>query len=71
LIPTNRLGSTVYNDASVSYGIPVINSRLTLGANNLLGRNPPVSYSAHNLSFDPTTYDLPGRYLYARITAQW
>jgi hypothetical protein len=71
LIPTNRLGSTVYNDASVSYGIPVINSRLTLGANNLLGRNPPVSYTAHNLSFDPTTYDVPGRYLYARITAQW
>jgi outer membrane receptor protein involved in Fe transport len=71
LIPTNRLGSTVYNDASVSYAMPFINSRLTLGANNLLNRNPPVSYSAHNLSFDPTTYDVPGRYLYARLTAQW
>ena len=71
LIPTNRLGSTVYNDASVSYAIPFIHSRVTLGANNLLNRNPPVSYSAHNLSFDPTTYDVPGRYVYARITAQW
>jgi outer membrane receptor protein involved in Fe transport len=71
LIPTNRLGSTVYNDASVSYAVPFINSRFTLGANNLLNRNPPVSYSAHNLSFDPTTYDVPGRYIYARITAQW
>jgi len=71
LVPTNRLGSTVYNDASVSLAVPAIDCRFTLGANNLLGRNPPVSYSAHNLSFDPTTYDIPGRYVYARVTAQW
>jgi iron complex outermembrane recepter protein len=71
LIPTNRLGSTVYNDASVSYAVPMLHSRFTLGANNFLDRNPPVSYSAHNLSFDPTTYDVPGRYVYARISAQW
>lgn len=71
LVPTNRLGSTVYNDAALNVTIPLINSRFTLGANNLLGRNPPVSYSAHNLSFDPTTYDIPGRYVYARITATW
>jgi len=70
-VPTNRLGSTVYNDAALNVTIPLINSRFTLGANNLLGRNPPVSYSAHNLSFDPTTYDIPGRYVYARITATW
>jgi iron complex outermembrane receptor protein len=71
LVPTNRLGSTVYNDAALNVTIPLINSRFTLGANNLLARNPPVSYSAHNLSFDPTTYDIPGRYVYARITATW
>jgi iron complex outermembrane receptor protein len=71
LVPTNRLGSTVYNDTAVNVTIPLINSRFTLGANNVLGRNPPVSYSAHNLSFDPTTYDIPGRYVYARITATW
>jgi iron complex outermembrane receptor protein len=71
LVPTNRLGSTVYNDASMTVALPIINSRFTLGANNLLGRNPPVSYSAHNLSFDPTTYDIPGRMFYARITATW
>lgn len=71
VIPTNRLGSTVYNDASVSYAVPLLHSRFTVGANNLLNRNPPVSYSAHNLSFDPTTYDVPGRYVYARISAQW
>jgi iron complex outermembrane receptor protein len=71
LVPTNRLGSTVYNDAAVNIALPLINSRFTFGANNLLGRNPPVSYSAHNLSFDPTTYDVPGRMFYARITATW
>ena len=71
LVPTNRLGSTVYNDVAVNVTLPFINSRFTLGANNLLARNPPVSYSAHNLSFDPTTYDIPGRMFYARITATW
>jgi hypothetical protein len=71
LIPTNRLGSTVYNDTSVTYALAVIHSHLTIGANNLLDRNPPVSYSAHNLSFDPTVYDVPGRYFYARISARW
>lgn len=71
LIPTNRLGSTVYNDASVTYALALFRSHVTVGANNILDRNPPVSYSAHNLSFDPTIYDVPGRYFYARISAQW
>jgi iron complex outermembrane receptor protein len=70
-IPTNELGSTVYNDASVTYAIDLINSKITLGVNNLLNRNPPVSYTAHNLSFDPTTYDIPGRFIYLSLTANF
>lgn len=70
-IPTNILGSTVYNDVAASYMLNALKIKFSLGVNNLLNRNPPVSYTAHNLSFDPTTYDIPGRYIYARITAKF
>jgi len=39
-----------------------------LGVNNLFNRPPPACISCGLNNFDPTTYDVPGRYFYARAT---
>ncbi|MCZ6868360.1 MAG: TonB-dependent receptor [Gammaproteobacteria bacterium] len=46
-------------------------SRVTLGVNNLFDEQPPFSAAAFNDSFDGRTYDLAGRFLYARVTAKF
>jgi iron complex outermembrane recepter protein len=41
---------------------------LSLGVNNLLDRNPPVIYIGSQGDSDGASYDLIGRFLYARLT---
>jgi outer membrane receptor protein involved in Fe transport len=41
---------------------------LSLGVNNLLDRNPPVIYIGNQGDSDGASYDLIGRFLYARLT---
>jgi outer membrane receptor protein involved in Fe transport len=71
LVPTNHLGATTYVDVHGAYNFPSIHTQIAFGVRNLLDRGPPPSYTAHNLSFDPTIYDLPGRLLYGRITVNF
>ncbi|MCV2360683.1 TonB-dependent receptor [Paucibacter sp. TC2R-5] len=61
---TNRIGAVVYHDVSASYRAPW-KGTITLGVNNLFDKNPPISYSTANNSFDPQ-YMIPGRFLYVR-----
>jgi iron complex outermembrane receptor protein len=42
--------------------------RLTLGVNNVFDRNPPACFTCDSANFDPTTYDIPGQFGYARIS---
>ena len=58
----NHMGGTIYNDLQVRYSTPW-NAIVSIGANNLFDRDPPVSYSTSYNMFDPQ-YDLPGRYMY-------
>ena len=48
-----------------------MNTRFTVGVNNLFDERPPFSAAAFNDSFDGRTYDLAGRFLYARVNAQF
>ncbi|HSG88851.1 MAG TPA: TonB-dependent receptor [Pseudomonadales bacterium] len=48
----------------------VSDTRLALGVKNLTDEAPPFSAAAFNDSFDARTYDLIGRYLYARLSAR-
>jgi len=41
---------------------------LSVGANNLLDRNPPVIYIGNQGDSDGATYDLIGRFVYARVS---
>ncbi len=62
---TNHLGATAYNDARVSWKVPVnMDFTLSAGVNNLFDRDPPICLSCSLNGYDASTYDLPGRYGY-------
>ncbi len=64
----NRLESRFYTDVQMRFISPSFNDRFgfALGVNNLFDKDPPGCISCGLNNFDPTTYDVPGRYLYAR-----
>jgi TonB dependent receptor. len=41
---------------------------LTVGVNNIFDKDPPACFSCSLNNFDPTTYDIPGRFGYARLS---
>jgi len=65
---TNHLGATTYHNVQVSYNISEWDTRLTFGIQNIGDKQPPFSSQANANSFDPTTYEVPGRFPYLRIS---
>ena len=68
--PTNRLGSVTYHDVQLSYFMRDLDFgdvQFTLGIDNLLDKDPPVSVSAFSNSFDATQHRIPGQFYYARV----
>lgn len=63
----NRLGGTTYHDLRVSYALADWDARVSVGINNVGDKEPPVSYSTFANSFDPTMYDVPGRFYYLSV----
>jgi iron complex outermembrane receptor protein len=69
---TNILGATVYNDARVSWKLPVrYDMSLSAGVNNIFGRDPPICRSCSLNSYDGSTYDLPGRFTYIEASIKF
>ena len=66
----NKLNSRFYTDLQVRFFAPSFadNFGFALGVNNLFDKDPPGCISCGLNNFDPTTYDVPGRYMYARAT---
>lgn len=58
----NKLPSRWYLDLQTYWDAPW-NARVTAGIQNVLGKDPPVAYSAFANSFD-AAYPLPGRFWY-------
>jgi iron complex outermembrane receptor protein len=54
----NRMGSRIYHDVQVGWKTPW-NGKITAGARNLFGKEPPVTRNSFAHSFDGA-YDLPG-----------
>ena len=65
----NHLGAITYHDLQVSWQDPSIwkGLRFALGVNNLGDKNPPTCLSCSLNGYDASTYDLPGRFWYARL----
>ncbi|MDT8409906.1 MAG: TonB-dependent receptor [Wenzhouxiangellaceae bacterium] len=68
-VPTNKLGSTTYHDVNLSYDTQIMGTgaRVTIGAENLFDRDPPACRSCSLNGYDPSTFRIPGRFLYARV----
>lgn len=66
----NRLGSMAYHDVSGAYQLTE-NMRISIGVNNLFDTDPRVSYSTFANSFDPSMYEIPGRFVYGRISLEF
>ncbi len=69
----NGLGSRLYTDVQGRWNPHFWDSRidLALGVNNLFNLNPPGCISCGLNNMDPTTYDIPGRYYYARLSLRF
>jgi iron complex outermembrane receptor protein len=69
----NKLDSRFYTDVQLRFFAPSFadNFGFALGVNNLFDKDPPGCVSCGLNNFDPGTYDVPGRYLYARATLKY
>lgn len=65
------LSSEFYTDLQLGYDIAAWQTEIRLGIRNLFGRNPPVSTNAVIDSYDPSIYDIPGRFLYVDLSSQF
>ena len=64
------LGATTYHDAQVSWRTDawMKGVKVSVGVNNVFDKNPPICLSCTLNGYDPGTYDLPGRYTYAKLS---
>lgn len=67
----NKLNSRLYADFQLRWNPTWFEGLgLAVGANNLFDKDPPGCISCGLNNFDPGTYDVPGRYLYARASVK-
>jgi iron complex outermembrane receptor protein len=66
----NKMGARTYVDAQLRWTPSFLTNglQLALGANNLLDQDPPGCLSCDLNSFDPNVYDVPGRFIYFRLS---
>jgi len=67
-------GATIYHDISAGYNIEPFNTRIDLGIDNVANKQPPQLYydtNTLNLGTDPSTFDMIGRFYFARVTVKF
>jgi iron complex outermembrane receptor protein len=69
LNPPHSLGAKFYTDIQLRWMPTFMNQAFAfaVGANNLFNTRAPGCITCDLNNFDPTMYDLPGRYYYARL----
>jgi iron complex outermembrane receptor protein len=63
----NRMDSRFYTDVQLRWNINDTFG-FALGANNLFNVDPPACFTCGLNNMDPTTYDVPGTFFYARAS---
>lgn len=66
-----RTKSITYLDLQLGYTIPDSDTRVALGIDNVLDRQPPLSAANNPINFDMYTYDIRGRYFYATLSTKF
>jgi iron complex outermembrane receptor protein len=66
----NRLNSRFYTDVQLRWTPGFLDRRWSVaaGVNNLFDKDPPACITCGLNNFDPTTYDVPGRFGYVRLS---
>jgi len=75
-LPNNAVnGGTVpvvvYQDVQFGYTLPGGKVNLALGIDNLFDKQPPLSAANNPINFDIYTYDVRGRYFYAKVSSKF
>jgi iron complex outermembrane receptor protein len=67
--PGHVLGRRLYGDVLLLWEGPLSgrNFSFGVGVNNVAGTAPPACYSCLLNNYDPSTYDLPSQFFYARV----
>ncbi|WHZ19838.1 MAG: TonB-dependent receptor [Rhodanobacteraceae bacterium] len=65
------VASVVYSDVQLGYAVPVIHTRFDVGVDNLFDKRPPLIYQNGQGNTDSATYDMMGRYYWARATLKF
>jgi outer membrane receptor protein involved in Fe transport len=68
-----KYGAYVYNNLQVGYNIEPINTRIDMGVDNVMDKQPPFLYAnnSQNADTDPNDFDVLGRYYWARVTVKF
>jgi iron complex outermembrane receptor protein len=66
-----HIGATTYHDVQASYEMDSLKTTFTFGVRNLWAKQPPSSTVQELNNFDPTLYDIPGRFVYGRISVKF
>lgn len=63
----------VYNDLTLGYDIQPINTRVEVGVDNAFDKQPPMLFfpQGFNNNTDPSSFDVLGRYYWARVTVSF
>jgi iron complex outermembrane receptor protein len=66
----HKMGDRFYGDVQLTFkpGFAQHRFAFTIGVNNVFNTSPPPCVSCSLNNFDPTTYDVPGQFGYARIS---
>ena len=70
--PGHELDSRLYVDTQLRFTPHWMNDGVgfAIGVNNLFDKDPPGCITCGLNNMDPTTYDIPGRYYYARVSVK-
>jgi iron complex outermembrane receptor protein len=64
-------GSVVYHDLQLGYTLPGGKTSVALGMDNVFDKMPPLSAANNPINFDIYTYDVRGRYFYAKLATKF
>lgn len=66
------VASVMYHSIQLGYAVPSIHTKFDIGVDNLMDKQPPRLYqNGSNYNVDTATYDVLGRYYWARATVKF
>ncbi len=70
---SRRIGATTYHNVALGYNVSPIDMRIDVGVDNLFDKQPPLLgvNQAVNANTDVQTFDLVGRYYWARFSKKF